>query len=233
MDIALSVVIPTLDAAGTLDRLLEELAHARAEGLALEVVVADGGSADGTVFCAHRHGARVIAGPSGRGTQLAAGADAARGAWLFFLHADTRPGLGWTEAARRFMAAPENTEHAAAFRIALDDPTPQARRIEALVAWRCRVFGLAYGDQGLLISRARYRALGGYAPVPVMEDVDLVRRIGRAHLILLDVPAVTSAARYRRDGWILRPLRNLLCLALYFLGVPPRALARLYGMARR
>lgn len=233
MGLALSVVIPVLDAAGTLDRLLGELACARAEGLAFEVVVADGGSADDIVFCAHRHGARVIAGPRGRGRQLAAGADAARGAWLLFLHADTRPGPGWTEAARRFMAAPENAERAAAFRFALDDAGPQARRIEALVAWRCRVLGLAYGDQGLLIARARYRALGGYAPVPVMEDVDLVRRIGRARLTLLDVPAVTSAARYRRDGWILRPLRNLCCLTLYFLGLPPRALARLYGTPAR
>ena len=233
MNIDLSVVIPTLDVAGPLESLLEELTHARAEGLALEIVVADGGSADGTVFCAHRHGARVIAAPRGRGRQLAAGADAARGAWLFFLHADTRPGPGWVEQARRFMAVPENAERAAAFRFALDDAGLQARRIEALVAWRCRVFGLAYGDQGLLIARAHYRALGGFAPVPVMEDVDLVRRIGRARLILLDAPAVTSAARYRRDGWILRPLRNLLCLALYFLGVPPRALARLYGMPVR
>jgi hypothetical protein len=83
-----------------------------------------------------------------------------------------------------------------------------------------------------LIARAFYDSLGGYRPLPLMEDVDLVRRIGRARLRPLDAVATTSAARYRRDGWILRPLRNLFCLALYVAGVPPKALLPLYAMRR-
>jgi hypothetical protein len=117
---------------------------------------------------------------------------------------------------------------AAYFRFALDDPHPAARRIEAVVRWRCASFALPYGDQGLLIARRTYDAVGGYRPLPLMEDVDITRRLGRARLVPLDHPAVSSAQRYRRDGWWVRPLRNLGCLFLYFVGVPPRHLLRLY-----
>lgn len=105
---------------------------------------------------------------------------------------------------------------------------PAARRLEAAVRWRCRLLALPYGDQGLLLPAALYRALGGFRELPLMEDVDLARRLGRHRLVALAVDAVTSAARYRRDGYVARPLRNLCCLALYFLGVPPLLLQRLY-----
>jgi len=127
------------------------------------------------------------------------------------------------------MAQPGAAERAAVFRLRLDDAAPAARRIEKLAAWRSRRLGLPYGDQGLLIARRLYDQLGGYRPLPLMEDVDLVRRLGRRRLAALGSAAVTSAARYRRDGWWLRPLRNLALLALYYLGLPPRWLARLYG----
>jgi hypothetical protein len=91
------------------------------------------------------------------------------------------------------------------------------------------VLGLPYGDQGLLISAAFYRALGGYAKLPLMEDVDIVRRIGRHRISILRSVALTAAGRYQRDGYVLRPARNLLCLALYFCGVPTAWLARLYA----
>jgi hypothetical protein len=113
-------------------------------------------------------------------------------------------------------------------RFALDSAAPQARRLERLVAWRCRRLGLPYGDQGLLISRALYDAVGGYRPLPLMEDVDLVRRLGRARLAPLPVAMRTSGARWEREGWWRRSARNLACLALYFLGVPPARIARLY-----
>jgi hypothetical protein len=117
---------------------------------------------------------------------------------------------------------------AASFQFALDDDGLMPRLIESLVGFRCHVLALPYGDQGLLISRKLYRRLGGFRPLPLMEDVDLVRRIGRRRLRLLRSRAFTSAARYRRDGWVRRPARNLACLSLYYLGVPPAALARFY-----
>ena len=98
-----------------------------------------------------------------------------------------------------------------------------------MVACRCRWLVLPYGDQGLLISRKLYDELGGFRPMPMMEDVDLVRRIGRKRLTMLGHRAVTSAARYRRDGYLRRSARNLTCLSLFCVGVPPRLIARLYG----
>jgi rSAM/selenodomain-associated transferase 2 len=217
----LSVVIPALDAAATLPSCLASLA-----GAADEIVLADGGSRDATVRLAEAAGARVIVSPKGRGLQLAAGAEAANGDWLLFLHADTVPDPGWREAVNAHIQRRPN--HAACFRFRLDDPAWQARLIEHGVAARVRLLGLPYGDQGLLMPAALYRRLGGYRPWPLMEDVDLVRRIGRRRLHLLAADAVTSAERWRRGGWFRRSARNLLMLGLYGLGVSPERLAARY-----
>ncbi len=216
----LSVVIPTLNAAPALPATLASL------DAAAEVVVADGGSTDGTEGLARSLGATVIAAPRGRGAQLAAGIAAARGPWLLLLHADTRLAPGWVGAVRAAMAEPGRAFH---FRFALDDAAPAARRLERAVAWRCRALALPYGDQGLLIHCDLLAAVGGMRPLPLMEDVDLVRRLGRARLGALDVVALTSAERWRREGWWRRSARNLLCLSLWFLGVPARIIARVYA----
>ena len=176
-DDGLSVVIPTLQAGEELALTLDCL-YAGSDPLVREIVVADGGSTDDTTALAERRGARVISAPRGRGSQLAAGARAAECDWLLFLHADTRLGAGWREAVGAFTAAPENRERAGVFRFALDDAAPAARRLERIVGWRSRLFGLPYGDQGVLIHRSFYEAVGGFRPLPLMEDVDLVRRIG-------------------------------------------------------
>lgn len=223
----LTVVVPTLDAAEALAATLAAL-HGHVDA----VLVADGGSRDATTTIAAAAGARVMAAPRGRGSQLAAGTQAVATPWMLVLHADTRPGLGWRAAAAAFMANPANARRAAYFRFALDDGAPQARRVERAVAWRCAAIGLPYGDQGLLIARDFLAELGGYRAIPIMEDVDLVRRIGRARLVAIDIPFVTSAARWHRDGWWRRSARNLLCLALWSIGVPPARIARLYAGRR-
>ena len=229
----LSIVIPTLDAAGVLGPTLAAaapgIARLEERGIPVEVVVADGGSRDGTADVARRHGARLVEAETGRGWQLAAGAAAAEGAWLLFLHADTRPAPGWDEEVSAFIARPANQSRAACFRFALDDRATAARLLERLVALRCRLFALPYGDQGLLIHRGLYQALGGFRPLPMMEDVDLVRRIGRRRLAYLRTPAVTSAVRFRRAGYVPRMARNLCCLLLFSFGVRAETVARLYG----
>jgi len=224
----LAVIVPALNAAGTLGQTIAALDEGRGR-FALSVLVVDGGSNDGTAELARRLGADVLAEAPGRGTQLGAGAAASHSDWLLFLHADTVPAPGWSIEVANFMRNPENERRAAAFRFALDDGSSAARRVEALVAWRCRQFGLAYGDQGLLISRRFYGELGGFRPLPLMEDVDMVRRIGRRRLVMLGTAATTSAARYRRQGYIMRGFRNLLCLGLYFAGVPAEFVAKIYG----
>ncbi len=223
------MVIPAYQAAGELRRALAALAAARRAGLVAEVVVADGGSSDATPSVAAGGGARLVVAARGRGSQLAAGAEAASSPWLLFLHADTALEAGWEAAARSFMAAAGSAQRAAVFRFVVVDEDVAARRLEALVAWRCRVLGLPYGDQGLLIHRDLYKRVGGFRPLPLMEDVDIVRRIGARRLVVLEAAALTSAARYRRAGYLRRSLRNLACLGLYFIGVPPRLLVRLYG----
>ena len=223
----LDIVVPTFNAKAQLPAVLQTLASA---GVGLgNLVVCDGGSSDGTVTLARSLGARVVTATRGRGAQLAAGAQGCSGNWLLFLHADTRLADGWLAAVARFIADPANVARAGYFRFALDDKQAAARRLEQLVAWRCEIFALPYGDQGLLMSREFYQQLGGYRDWPLMEDVDLVRRIGRDRLVALPVAAVTSAERFRRSGYIRQSLRNLLLLSLYFLGVSPVTLAKLYS----
>jgi len=220
----LSVVIPALNAAGGIGAAIEALGDA-----AEEVLVVDGGSSDGTPRIAEAAGARVITAERGRGAQISAGVVAAPGPWLLLLHADTRLAAGWVEVARDAVRDPSRAGY---FRFALDDPSPAARRLEAAVAWRCRVLALPYGDQGLLIHRNLLDEVGGVRPLPLMEDVDLVRRLGRRRLRALDAAALTSAVRWQREGYLRRSARNLLCLSLWSLGVPPRIIARLYGGRR-
>jgi len=220
----LSVVLPALNAAAGLGPTLAALGDAPAERL-----LVDGGSSDATVAIATQAGARVIVGPRGRGVQLAAGISAARGPWLLLLHADTRLATGWEAPVREAM---RDASRASYCRFALDDDAAAARRLEAAVAWRCRVLALPYGDQGLLIHRDLLEQVGGVRPLPLMEDVDLVRRLGRRRLRALDAAAVTSAVRWRREGYLRRSARNLACLTLWFLGVPPRIIQRLYAGRR-
>lgn len=223
---SLSIVIPTLNAAGTLPACLRAVQSWPGQ---IQILIIDGGSDDETVDRAHAFDVTVLPAERGRGGQLRRGALSAIGDWLLFLHADTVLNEGWDQEALAFVEDIGNRRQAAAFHFALDDNSPQAQRVERLVAWRCRALGLPYGDQGLLMHRNLYDATGGYEPLPLMEDVDLVRRIGRRNVHIFDTAAVTSADRFRRDGWWARPSRNLFCLFLYMCGVPARWIAKLYG----
>jgi len=228
----LQAVIPTLNAAATLPAAVAAL-RAGGDGLAVDILVCDGGSTDGTDRVAEELAARVVRSEKGRGRQLRAGAEAALSDrepdLLLFLHADSVPQPGWVAAVSGFADRADRDEKAGYFRFSLDDESPAARRLEKMVAWRCRVFGLPYGDQGLLMTPALYRRIGGFRDLPLMEDVDIVRRIGRGNMLGLPGILVTSAARYRRSGYLRRSLRNVICLSLYFLGMPPQVLARFYG----
>ena len=169
--------------------------------------------------------------PRGRARQMNAGAAVAHGQWLVFLHADTRLPSGWAQAIDAANQDPR--VNAGCFRFALDSPSTMARLIELGVRARVALFGLPYGDQAIFVRREAFEALHGYVDLPIMEDVDLVRRLGRrGRLFRSAQPAITSARRWERDGWIARTARHLALILLYFCGVPP---ARLVGLdpARR
>lgn len=228
----ISVVIPTLNAGEGLSACLSALVPAAVEGLVREVIVVDGGSSDRTLKIIEQSGAEVVHSAPGRGEQLSIGAAQARQPWLLFLHADTVLETGWERDVYALIERVDSGRReatAAAFRFTLDDQGFWPRMIEFGVAVRCALFRMPYGDQGLLIPRSLYQRVGGYSRLPLMEDVDLARRIGRRRIMVLRSRAVTSAVRYRRDGYFRRSARNLSCLTLFFLRVPPRVIARLYG----
>ncbi len=221
----LSIIIPTLNAAGTLRATLKSCGK---PGNGLQIVISDGGSTDNTLSIAEECSCRVVSGPAGRGQQLLRGAQAASLDWLLFLHADTCLPDNAATLMGDFAAGHENKDKAAVFSLKLDDSNPATRRIERLVGWRTRWLGLPYGDQGLFISRSFYDRLGGYRALDIMEDVDLVRRIGSDGIHVLDGAVTTSSIRYQQGGYWRRPLKNLSLLGLYKLGVSPTRLAKLY-----
>jgi rSAM/selenodomain-associated transferase 2 len=232
----ITVIIPTLQAEANLEATLTALVPAAVEGLVRQVIVVDGGSADRTLKIAEDSGADIVRSERGRGRALIAGAGCARFPWLLFLHADTVLASGWEREAAALIERVEaggRPPTAAAFRFALDDLGFLPRLLEAGVALRCTLFRLPYGDQGLLIPRRLYDQIGGYKPLPLMEDVDLIRRLGRARTLILRTNAVTSAIRYKREGYLVRAARNLSCVSLFYLRAPMSLIVRLYRAAPR
>jgi glycosyltransferase involved in cell wall biosynthesis len=228
----ISVIIPTLNAEELLPATLTALVPAALEGLVREVIVVDGGSTDRTGQIADHTGAELISAPPNRGAQLRAGAHAARHPWLLFLDADTVLASGWEREADSFMDRVDrgaSRHSAAAFSFAIDDDGFAPRALEWLVYLKCAVLHLPSGGQGLLISRRRYDEVGGHRPLAMMEDVDLLRRIGPRRVKLLSARAVSDAARYRRDGYIRATLGNLAQRIRYALNLAPAQAAELGG----
>ena len=231
----ITVVIPTLNAEQSLAAALTALVPAAVEGVVRQVIVVDGGSTDRTLQIAEDAGAEIVRAKRGRGHQLIAGRQQARFSWLLFLHADTVLDGGWEREAATFIERVEIGQRpvtAAAFRFALDDLGVLPRLIETGVGLRCALLRLPYGDQGLLVPARLYDDIGGYKPMPLMEDVDILRRLGRSRTLILRTAAVTSAVKFKRDGYLRRVVCNLSCLALFYLRAPMPMIERLYGPAK-
>lgn len=222
--LTLSVVVPVLDDGPALAHLL----HALPPVPKCEFIVVDGGPDPALdAICATRPDVRLIRAPAGRGGQMNAGAAAGTGRWLLFLHADSSLPQGWLTAI-----AGTGVEDTIGgwFQFALDDRAWQARVIEWLVAGRVALFSLPYGDQGFFVRRDVFRAMGGFREMPLMEDVEFARRLVRQGPVHRSgLALVTSARRWRRDGWFRSSARNAGLVCLYFMGVDPAQLARLYG----
>ena len=218
----ISVVIPTLNGERQLARCFDSLIVAAVRGVVREVIVADGGSSDGTLMIADAAGAHIVRAGRSRAAQLAAGAEAARSDWILFLHPETALEPGWEVEVESFLgqAIPENPQ-AAVFRFALDEFGSVARRAETRTALRNWLLALPYGDQGLLMPKRLYKKLGGYRPLDRLEDADMIRRIGRRRLISLRARAVNSP-RARHGGF--KPFALSL---LHALRIPAWVLAKL------
>lgn len=225
MPAPLTVVVPTLNAAGDLPATAAALVAGVTEGLIAEMIVTDGGSTDGTPAIAEDLGARLITGPAGRGGQIARGVAAARTDWVLILHADTRLSAGWVAAsAAHIVDAPGRAGY---FRLRFRADGVWPRIVADGANLRSRLADLPYGDQGLLLSRRLLDEVGGVPDLPLMEDVVLARRL-RGRLTMLAAEAHTSAAAYEAQGWVRRPAANLLRLARFAAGADPERLAHGY-----
>lgn len=228
----ISVIIPTLNHQAHLAETLSALIPAAVEGLVREVIIADGGSTDRTLEIADGSGADIVTSEAGRGAQLKAGAERAHQPWLLFINADTLLETGWEREADLHIervSSGRRRATAAYFQFGFDDDGTMPRVVERMVALRTRVLKLPHGYQGLLVSRSLFNEAGGFRKAPVLEDVDLARRIGRRRLTGLNARALTIGERYRAEGAIASMATSQLRLSLFLLGVPLDRIASLTG----
>lgn len=221
---ALSIILPTLNEAGGITAALRAL-----QPLAAEVIVVDGGSEDATADIAREFANQVIVAPRGRARQMNAGAALARGDVLLFLHADTRLPVDAEGLVRAAIAAGADWGR---FDVRIDGQSPWLPLVAALMNRRSRLTGIATGDQAMFVRRALFMALGGFPDQPLMEDIELSRRLkARARPACLRERVLTSGRRWERHG-VLRTVLLMWSLRLrYFFGASPRALAKAYGYA--
>ncbi|MXZ70247.1 MAG: glycosyltransferase [Acidobacteria bacterium] len=225
-----SIVIPVLRDSVELEGLLGNLDDAATPdaGDSPEVIVVNSEPADPAIAALQRRfpAVRWMDGARGRGRQMNAGAAVAGGRWLLFLHADARLEPG---CLRAVAGLDREDVVGGAFRLAIASPHWFARTIERGVALRTKWLRLPYGDQGIFVRREAFDALGGYAPLPLMEDVDLILRLWRVGRLRFPPERVrVSARRWKRDGWLPRTISNLWLLVRYVAGASPARLARAY-----
>jgi rSAM/selenodomain-associated transferase 2 len=221
----ISVIIPALNEAGNILRCIEAV---YAESCGIEIIVADGGSSDDTKLLASGHpGVKVVESERGRGIQMNAGASAASGDVLLFLHADTTLEKGWSRSIQETFD--DSSFAGGAFTFSVDNPSTKYRLLETWVRMRCALFELPFGDQAIFIRRDVFRISGGYRDIPLMEDVDLIKRMKRTgRIAVLDKKAITSDRRWTDKGLLKTASINQITMLLYKLGVSPERLFRLY-----
>ncbi|WP_068819632.1 TIGR04283 family arsenosugar biosynthesis glycosyltransferase [Phormidesmis priestleyi] len=225
----ISVVIPVLNEAHQLSKILHILKHASD----VEIIVVDGGSYDQTREIAAAAGVTVIQSEIGRAHQMNAGAAQATGDILLFLHADTQLPRGFDTTVRHTLSQPNVI--AGAFRLSIDASSWKLRLIEWGVNARSRHLQMPYGDQAIFLKATTFRALGGFPILPIMEDFELVRQLKqRGRIAIAPTAVITSGRRWQTLGVVKTTLINQLVILTYFLGVSPDRIAHWYrsGMKR-
>jgi rSAM/selenodomain-associated transferase 2 len=223
----LTIVLPVLNEAAIIVAALQALAPLRARGA--EIIVADGGSRDGTARLAEPLATRLITVRRGRGAAMNAGAALAAGEALLFLHADTV----LPDAADRLVDAALDRRAWGRFDLRIAGRHPLLAVVARLINLRSRLTGVATGDQAIFVSRAAFEKVGGFPDLPLMEDIALSRRLKRVcRPVCITTPVVTSGRRWERNG-VLRTILLMWRLRLsYYLGVEPALLAELYDAPR-
>lgn len=225
MPAPISVIIPTLNCAHQIGPTLASLYHGVSCSLVKELIIVDGGSTDDIEHISREIGAQFIVSNMGRGTQLATGAKAATGSWLFFVHADTVLPDNWPKAVAHHI----NEHKTAAYcKLSFDAHGIAPRIVAQLANIRAKLFGLPYGDQTLLISRSLYDQVDGFPDIPLMEDVAISRKL-KGQLTPLPITIKTDAERYQKDGWFWRSSKNLWTLTRYIWGASPESLTKRYN----
>ena len=219
----ISVIIPAYNEAEVIDLALSSTQNTTG----VERIVVDGGSSDGTPGVAQSRSARIIRSPLGRARQMNAGAEAAEGMFLVFLHADTRLPEGFDHHIRRILT--QSGVVAGAFRFQLDASSAGLRLIERTTNWRAQYLQMPYGDQAIFLTAELFREMGGFPDLPIMEDFELVRRLrGRGRIVIAPAAAVSSARRWQKLGPFQTTLINQLMIIAFYLGRDPSRLARWY-----
>ncbi len=218
---SISVIIPTLNEESCLEHTLKSI------GQGVEIIVVDAGSSDSTIRTANKFTDRIIISEKGRGAQMDSGARMATSDIFLFLHADTRLPDDWREKVAE--ALKDGKVIGGGFRLRIDSKRFSFRIIEAMVNLRSRYLGLVYGDQAIFVKKQVFLQVGGFKGLPLMEDVDLIRRLKRqGRVVLLDVEVITSLRQWERKGVLKTTLRNWLFLSLYYFGVSPERLYKKY-----
>jgi len=223
----LSVIIPVLCEEALINDAISRL-KGMASDDAVEIIVVDGSAERETIRVVSDSNVKGIASKKGRARQMNAGAEAALGDVLLFLHADTElppdglQRISRTRRAARFVGG--------AFDLAIDEQGPLFRIIERTASLRSRLTRVPYGDQAIFVKRDYFVAIGGYEELPLMEDVDLMRRIRRRgdKIFIIPEKVKTSGRRWKKEGVVRRTLRNRAIMLLYMLGTSPEKLAKWY-----
>ncbi|MEP0750029.1 TIGR04283 family arsenosugar biosynthesis glycosyltransferase [Trichocoleus sp. AS-A1] len=220
----ISIIIPVLnEAANTIRSTLASVQNVKN----VEVIVVDGGSQNETVVLVQSWGVKVLSSAAGRACQMNAGATAATGDILLFLHADTSLPLGFEKLVPLTLA--QSGTVAGAFELKINSPMRSLRLVEKMVNWRSRFFSLPYGDQAIFLKASVFHDIGGFPNLPIMEDFEFICRLKRlGRISIAPAPVMTSARRWQKLGVLKTTLINQIVILGYFLGVPPSQLVKFY-----
>jgi rSAM/selenodomain-associated transferase 2 len=220
----ISIIIPTLNEADNIQSAI----NSTKSSTNIEIIVVDGGSEDETLLIAKSLNIKVIISPPGRANQMNIGAMAASGEILLFLHADTRLPTNFQQMIRKTLAKPGIV--AGAFALQINSPHWGLRLVEFGVKWRCNLWQMPYGDQGIFITKDVFQQVGNFPQIPIMEDFELMRKLKTlGKIYLLPTPVITSPRRWLKKGILQTTLGNQIIIIAYLLGISPNQIRNWYS----